>query len=62
MSSHNTPPGFEREAMSDADAAHSSCSFCGRARSEVNAMFRSHKARICDRCISDMKTRQQQRD
>lgn len=62
MSSSNTPPGFEREALSDADAAHSNCSFCGRARDEVNAMFRSHKARICDRCISDMKARQQQRD
>lgn len=62
MSSNTTPPGFEREALSDTDAEHSNCSFCGRARTEVNAMFRSHKARICDLCISDMKARQQQRD
>ena len=31
------------------------CSFCGRPRNEVKAMFRSDQARICDQCISKMK-------
>lgn len=27
------------------------CSFCGRRRSEVRRMFRSHDARVCDHCV-----------
>ncbi|MDF1781286.1 MAG: ClpX C4-type zinc finger protein [Alcanivoracaceae bacterium] len=31
------------------------CSFCGKKRSEVKAIFRNENARICDQCISKMK-------
>ena len=46
-------PRYEKDSPHDGEEPR--CSFCGRTRHEVKAMFRSDKARICDQCISKMK-------
>jgi len=48
----NDTPRFEKVHDSQDDPQ---CSFCGRKRSEVQAMFRSDNARICNHCISKLK-------
>lgn len=43
MKRSDPPPAPERDDPR--------CAFCGRRSSEVRRMFRSHDARICDRCV-----------
>ncbi len=45
-------PRFEKVTDNKEDLP---CSFCGRKRSEVQAMFRSDSARICNLCIVKLK-------